>query len=379
MTRFDVIVVGLGAMGSAAAYHLAGRNKSVLGLEALGPAHDRGSSHGESRIIRQAYFENPAYVPLVLRAYELWNQLQTESGKELLSITGGLAIGPEHGELVSGCLRSARAYDLPHELLDSSRMRIRFPQFVLASGEIAFYEKMAGFLRPEECIRQHLRGASERGASLHFEEPIESWSASSDGESVTVATQRQSYSARSMVLSVGPWFAQVAPTLSMPVVVTRHVMFWLRPQQRGSAFDKGVFPIFLWKPEEGPLFYGFPRVSEATDPKVAIHSGMEKCSPSSIDRIIHPGDEAAIRSAIRERIPDMNGEITHASTCMYTMTPDEHFIIDRHPDFPQVVFAAGFSGHGFKFSSVAGEILCDLATERNTRFDITLFSGKRFF
>lgn len=373
-----MIVVGLGAMGSAAAYHLAGRNRAVLGLEAFGPAHDRGSSHGESRIIRQAYFENPAYVPIVLRAHELWDQLQKESGKELLSITGGLAIGPEHGDLVSGCLQSARAYDLPHELLDSSRMRSRFPQFFLAREEIAFYEKLAGFLRPEECIRQHLRGASERGASLHFEEPIVSWSASSKGEGVTVHTHRQSYSATSLVLSVGPWFAQVAPAVFMPVVVTRHAMFWLRPLQRVSAFDKGVFPIFLWKPEEGPLFYGFPRTSEATDPKVAIHSGMEKCAPSSIDRVIHPGDEAAIRSAIRERIPALNGEITHASTCMYTMTPDEHFIIDRHPDFPQVVIAAGFSGHGFKFSSVVGEILCDLATARSTSFDLTLFSGARF-
>lgn len=383
MRDFDVIVVGLGAMGSAAAYHLAGNNRKVLGLEAFGPAHDRGSSHGESRIIRQAYFENPAYVPLVLRAYELWDRLQRESGKDLLTITGGLAIGPERGDLVSGCLRSAREYDLPHELLDPGQMRSRFPQFFLAPEEIAFYEERAGFLRPEECIRQHLRGASDRGATLHIEEPVLSWSASNQGEGVTVQTHKQTYRANSLVLSVGPWFADVgfaelALAVSIPVVVTRHVMFWFRPLRQASTFDKSVFPIFLWGPGEGPFFYGFPRTGEDTDPKVAIHSGMEKCSPSSIDRVIHPEDEAAIRSAIRKRIPALNGEVSHASTCMYTMTPDENFIIDRHPDYPQVVFAAGFSGHGFKFSSVVGEILCDLATTRETRFDIALFSGARF-
>jgi sarcosine oxidase len=378
MTNFDVIVVGLGAMGSAAAYHLAGKSRTVLGLEAFGPAHDRGSSHGESRIIRQAYYENPAYVPPVLRAYELWDQLQKESGKELLTITGGLAIGPERGDLVSGCLRSAREYDLQHELLDPAQMRSRFPQFSLAGDEIAFYEERAGILRPEECVRQLLRGAADRGATLHFEEPIVSWSASSHGEGVTVQTHRHCYSARSLVLSVGPWFAELAPAVSMPVVVTRHVMFWLKPLCQAPTFDQGVFPIFLWGPEEGPFLYGFPRLSKETHPKVAIHSGMEECLPSSIDRVIHPEDEAAIRAAIRERIPALNGEVSHASTCMYTMTPDEHFIIDQHPDYPQVVLAAGFSGHGFKFSAVVGEIICDLATARKTRFDISLFSATRF-
>lgn len=378
MTNFDVIVVGLGAMGSAAAYHLAGNNKTVLGLEAFGPAHDRGSSHGESRIIRQAYYENPAYVPLVLRAYELWDQLQKDSGRELLSITGGLAIGPERGALVSGCLRSARKYDLPHELLDSHQMRSRFPQFSLAGEEIAFHEEKAGILRPEECIRQHLRGAADRGATLNFEEPIVSWSASTQGEGVTVRTHRQSYSARSLVLSVGPWFAELAPAAPIPVVVTRHVMFWFKPIRQEATFDRGAFPVFLWEPEDGPFIYGFPRLSNETHPKVAIHSGKEICSPSSIDRTIHSGDEAAIRAAIRERIPALNGEVSHSATCMYTMTPDEHFVIDRHPNYPQVVIAAGFSGHGFKFSAVVGEILCDLATARETRFDISLFSGQRF-
>jgi sarcosine oxidase len=375
---FDVIVVGLGAMGSAAAYQLSKGGAKILGLEAFTPAHDKGSSHGESRIIRQAYFEDPAYVPLVLRAYELWDQLQKESNENLLSITGGVAIGPLKGRLVTGCLRSATTYGLGHDLLDSNQMRQRFPQFTLTDDEVGFYEDKAGYLKPEECIRQHLRVASRRGADLRFEEPMLSWTASQAGDGVSVTTEKQTYHAKSLVLSVGPWFAELVPDVSMPVVVSRRVMFWLKPLRESSTFDRGVFPIFLWEPEGFPLFYGLPRMSGDESPKVAIHSGDEECTPSTIDRRIHPRDEFAIRSAIRSRIPALDGEVSHAVTCMYTMTPDEHFIIGTHPNYPQISLAAGFSGHGFKFSSVVGEILCDLAMTRETSTDIGIFSGSRF-
>jgi len=377
-STFDVIVVGLGAMGSATAYQLSKRGAKVLGLEAFTPAHDKGSSHGESRIIRQAYFEDPAYVPLVLKAYELWDQLQEESNEDLLNITGGVAIGPTTGALVTGCLRSAKQYGLGHDLFDAKEMRHRFPQFALAEDEVAFYEEKVGYLKPEECIRQHLRGASKRGADLRFEEPVLSWTASQGGDGVSVTTEKQTYHARSLVISVGPWFAELVPDVSMPVVVSRRVLFWLKPLYESSNFDRGVFPIFLWEPEGCPLFYGLPRISEDGSPKVGIHSGNETCTPSTIDRRIHPRDEFAIRSAIRSRISALNGEVSHAVTCMYTMTPDEHFIIDTHPDYPQVSLAAGFSGHGFKFSSVVGEIMCDLAMTRETSTDIRIFSGSRF-
>ncbi|WP_353070861.1 N-methyl-L-tryptophan oxidase [Tunturiibacter gelidiferens] len=377
-STFDVIVVGLGAMGSATSYQLSKRGAKVLGLEAFTPAHDKGSSHGESRIIRQAYFEDPAYVPLVLRAYELWDQLQEESNENLLTITGGVAIGPTKGTLVTGCLRSATKYGLGHDLFDAKEMRRRFPQFALTEDEVAFYEEKAGYLKPEECIRQHLRGASRRGADLRFEEPVLSWTASQEGDGVSVTTEKQTYHARSLVISVGPWFAELLPDVAMPVVVSRRVLFWLKPLYESSNFDRGVFPIFLWEPEGSPLFYGLPRISEDGSPKVGIHSGNETCTPSTIDRRIHPRDASAIRSAIGTRIPALNGEISHTSTCMYTMTPDEHFIIDTHPNYPQVSLAAGFSGHGFKFSSVVGEILCDLAMTRETSTDIRIFSGSRF-
>jgi sarcosine oxidase len=374
---FDVIVAGLGAMGSSAAYHLARRGAKVLGLEARTPAHDQGSSHGESRIIRQAYFEHPAYVPLVLRAYELWQQLEAESAAELIHITGGLAIGSSHSGLITGCLKSAQTYRLAYDLLNANEMMRRFPQFVLTEKEVAFYEEKAGYLRPEECIRQHLHCASSRGADLHFEEPILSWTADAAGDGVSVVTPKQTYRAKSLILSAGPWTPQLIPDLPIPLQVSRRVMFWLRPVSRHSSFDEKAFPIFLWEPEQGPFLYGFPRVNEASDPKVALHHGGEDCTPSTIDRRIHPRDEAAIRSAIEFRIPALNGEVSHAATCMYTMTPDQHFIIDTHPHHPQVSIAAGFSGHGFKFSSVVGEILADLALTRKTSSDIALFAASR--
>ena len=234
---FDVIVVGLGAMGSATAYHLSKQHTKVLGLEAFIPAHDKGSSHGESRIIRQAYFEDPAYVPLVLRAYELWDELQNESNEDILSITGGVAIGSPRRRLITGCLKSARRYGLEHDLLDAREMRRRFPQFALADDEVAFYEEKAGYLKPEECIRQHLRCASKRGADLRFEEPVLSWRASQSGDGVSVTTEKQTYQARSLVISVGPWFAELVPSVSMPVIVSRRVMFWRDrySERRGQA------------------------------------------------------------------------------------------------------------------------------------------------
>jgi sarcosine oxidase len=247
-------------MGSATAYHLSKRHTKVLGLEAFVPAHNKGSSHGESRIIRQAYFEDPAYVPLVLRAYELWDELQNESNEHILSITGGVAIGSPRQGLITGCLKSARKYGLEHDLLDAREMRRRFPQFALADNEVAFHEEKAGFLRPEECIRQHLRCASKHGADLHFRRHCFSWSASQSGEGVSVTTKKQTYHARSLMISVGPWFAGLVPNVSVPSPSHEsHVLAKLASQP--SAFDRRIFPIFIWELSKAPCF-GCPRTRE---------------------------------------------------------------------------------------------------------------------
>lgn len=263
---FDVIVVGLGAMGSSAAYHLAKRGAKVLGLEAFCPAHDKGSSHGESRIIRQAYFEDPAYVPLVLRAYHLWEELEAESSHSLLNVTGGVAIGSLHGELVSGCLRSAKAHGLDYEPpLDAIEMKRRFPQFVLAESEVAFYEKKAGYLRPEECIKQHLECASKRGADLRFEESIFSWTAAESGDGVKVVTKKATYQARSLVIAAGPWMSELVPSLPVSLTVSRRVMFWLNPRTNTP-----------------PSARGFSRSSYGSRPKAHCFTGFhERTKPAS--------------------------------------------------------------------------------------------------
>jgi sarcosine oxidase len=376
---FDEIVVGLGAMGSATVYQLAQRGRKVLGLEAFTPAHDQGSSHGSSRIIRQAYFEDPSYVPLLFRSYELWERLQADTGSDLLHITGGLMIGAPDSDVVGGSIRSAEKYSLQHEILDAAQMRRIFPQFVLSADEIALHESKAGYLWPEECIRQHLAQASKFGAELHFEEPMHSWTAENSGDGVSVTTARGTYHAKHLILSVGAWAPEVFASLNLPIAAYRRIMFWFDPIGGMGPFLPEKFPIYLWQPKGVATFYGFPASDGPNHGvKVAIHGGNEICSPESIDRNIRGDDEQAMRSVIADRIPALNGPLIEAHTCMYTMTPDEHFIIETHPDYPQVSIAAGFSGHGFKFASVVGEILADLATEGRTDHDITLFSQRRF-
>ena len=252
----DVIVAGLGGMGSAAAYHLAGRGKSVLGLERFSPAHDKGSSHGRSRIIRQAYFEDPAYVPLLLRAYELWEQLERETYQELMTLTGGLMIGRREGELVSGSVESAEEHGLPYELLDAGEIKDRFPPFSPDPETVALYEEKAGFVRPEETVKAHLDQASSLGADLRFEEPVLSWEAL-EGQ-VRVETPQGVYEAERLVISPGAWAPQLLADLRVSLEVERQVMYWFEPTSGPEPFHPDRFPTFIWEPDDGNVFYGVP-------------------------------------------------------------------------------------------------------------------------
>ncbi len=375
MPTADVIVLGLGAMGSAAAYHLARRGARVIGLEQYTPAHDRGASHGKSRIIREAYFEHPDYVPLIQRAYEQWRALQEDRGVSLLVMTGGLMIGPEDGVLVQGALASARRHHLPHELISAGEVRQRFPPFRMTPGMVAVQEPNAGVLVPEACIRAHLDAAAAAGALLHFEEPALGWSA--DGPSVEVVTAQQRYSAARLILTAGPWAPQVLRALGLPLQVERNVMYWFAPRTNGSAFAPSRFPIYICEYRKDAFFYGFPAQSDGSV-KIAHHHSGELCSPETIRREVAPAEVARMRALLDAHLPDVNGELKETATCMYTNTPDGHFIIDRHPKRPQVVLACGFSGHGFKFASVVGEVLADLALEGWTRHPIALFRLARF-
>jgi sarcosine oxidase len=374
--HYDTIVIGLGAMGSAAACHLATRGKRVLGLERWTPAHDRGSSHGQSRIIRQAYFEDPAYVPLLLRAYELWRELEAASGDALLTITGGLMMGQADTPVVSGSLRSAQEHGLPHELLDSADIRRRFPVFNVEPGTVALFEQQAGVLRPEAAIQAHLRQAAEHGAELHFEEPVDQWEATE--ARVDVRTPRGTYSASTLVITPGAWAPDVLAELDLPIEIERVVQCWFTPRQDEETFSPARFPIYVWDHGDAPAIYGFPLLDRSTGVKVAFHHGGVPCTADTLERAIRPAEIERLRAVLRTRIPALDGELRRAIPCMYSNTPDEDFIIARHPRRPHVAVAAGFSGHGFKFAPVVGEILADLVTLGQSRHEIGLFDPARF-
>jgi sarcosine oxidase len=379
--EFDVIVVGLGAMGSAAAAQLAGRSARVLGLERYTPAHDQGSSHGRSRIIRQAYFEHPAYVPLLLRAYELWEQIEHDTGQRLLTLTGGLMLGLPDSPVVTGSIRSAQEHGLPYETLDAAEIRRRFPAFAPGPEVVALYETRAGVLDPEACIRAQLGLAARRGAALHFEEPALAWEAAPSGDRVRVTTARGSYEAGRLIVAPGAWAPALLADLGLPLAAERQVLYWFEPAGSAELFKPDRFPIWIW--EVGPELdlYGFPaQPGPPGGVKVAFYrTGDEEiCTPETIERAVHPDEIARMRAALAACLPSLNGELRATATCMYTNTPDQHFVIGRHPQHPQVVIASPCSGHGFKFASVVGEILADLALDGMTRHPIGLFDIGRF-
>ncbi|HEY1986883.1 MAG TPA: N-methyl-L-tryptophan oxidase [Terracidiphilus sp.] len=374
---YDVIVLGLGAMGSSAALCLAQRGKRVLGIEQFVAAHDKGSSHGGSRMIRQAYWESPAYIPLVLRAYELWEKLEQDSGARLLNITGGLILGSADGALVTRGIAAADAYAIPYAVLTGAEICKRFPVITPLPGDVAVVEERAGYLFPEECIRAQVKLAARNGAELHFEENVLNWN--SDRDRAVVTTERGVYEAEHLVIAAGAWAPNALHGI-FPLRVTRQVMHWIRPAGGIGPFLPGVFPVFLNESlEDGLPTYGFPAIDGPSyGIKAAIHGSDEQCTPQTIDRGIRPGDEADLISKLRPRFPSLAGQFVKAQTCMYTMTPDEHFVIGLHPRFSNVSVACGFSGHGFKFASVVGEILADLAYRGNTSYPIEIFSPQRF-
>ncbi len=374
---YDVIVLGLGAMGSAAAQHLAERGKRVLGIEQFTSPHNKGSSHGGSRMIRQAYFESPDYIPLVLRAYELWRKLERDTGTRLLHITGGMNIGAGDGELVRRTIAASTQHSIPFEVLEGRAITARFPVVSPLAGDVAVHETNAGYLFPEECIRAQLARASHAGAELKFEESVLTWSA--EGDCVEVRTGKGSYSAGHLVITAGPWASQALDGI-VPLRVTRQVMAWIAPTTGVTPFLPDRFPVFLCEDARGGAHgYGFPAIDGPEGGmKAAIHGSNQVCTPESVDREIHEQDLERIVEQLQVRIPALDGTVIRAQTCLYTMSPDEHFVIGAHPQFASCSIACGFSGHGFKFACVVGEILADLAMRGSTSHAIGLFSPMRF-
>jgi sarcosine oxidase len=374
-TTYDVIVVGVGGMGSAAAYHLAKRGQRVLGLERFDIPHVMGSSHGVNRIIRLAYFEHPSYVPLLRRSSELWRELEQEAGEQLLYSTGGLDAGPADGPCFNGSLLSCRLHGIPHEVLTGEQINQRFPAYNLPPDFRAVYQADAGFVASERAIVAHVEAAHRYGATIKAREQVLAWEVK--GEGVVVETDKGRYEAARLVISAGVWAGSLVPALAGKVVAERQVLAWLQPTNP-ALFGRDRFPIFIVEVTAEERYYGFPVFGVPGFKLGLFHHFHEHTTGDEVDRTCYPRDEAVLRRFAETYFPQGAGPTMALAACMFENSPDEHFIIDTLPDTPQVSVAAGFSGHGYKFCSVVGEIMADLATRGETRHDIGLFSLSRF-
>ena len=373
--EFDVIVVGVGAMGSATVAELAARGLRVLGLERSGVPNDQGSSGGVTRIIRLAYNEDPRYVPLVRRAYERWHALEDRVGERLLITTGGIDAGLPDSALVRGALAACRLHDIPFELLEAAALRARFPGFALPDGMVGVHQADAGFVLSERAIAAYAMTAIDDGAEIHGYETVIDWEP--DGDGVIVRTDRVEYRARRLVLSAGAWMAQLAAPLRTLAVPERQVVLWTQPL-RPEWFRVGSFPVFILD-DDGTEWYGFPSYGIPGVKVGRYHHREQVVDPDRMDRgLIDAEDERRLRDGIERYLPAANGPLLSAKVCIFTNTPDEHFIIDRYPGVPQVLLASPCSGHGFKFASVIGEVLADLAMDREPAFDLSMFGLGRF-
>ena len=371
--RHDVAVIGLGAAGSAALLALAGGGRRVIGIEHMTIGHDRGSSHGETRIIRLGYFEHPSYVPLLRTAYRLWREIERSTGRNLMHITGIVEVGRADSELVAGTLRASREHALPHEVLDAAATMRRFPAYRIPSGFIGVFQPDGGYLEVEPALQTMIGLAKAAGAEVLVETAVHSISASGSG--VRIETATGAIEADTAIVSAGAWLPSLLPELAAWVRPTRQVQAWFEPTDP-APFANGRFPVFLIESRHGQ-HYGFPPQHGRV--KIAKHHHAdETIDPDRIDRTVSEADIAMIRAALAEHIPSANGRLIKASTCIYTVTPDHDFIIDRLPGRPNIVVASPCSGHGFKFAPVMGEVLADLATAGTTPHNISRFRLARF-
>ncbi|PKL74577.1 MAG: N-methyl-L-tryptophan oxidase [Candidatus Melainabacteria bacterium HGW-Melainabacteria-1] len=366
MPRYDIAVIGLGAMGSAALWQMAAAGLRVIGFDQHLPPHTLGSSHGQSRVIREAYFEHPAYVPLLQRAYPLWQRLQQETGEELLQITGGLMMGPPNGELVAGCLESARRYDLAHQLLHAGQIP---GPFCLPDDFQAVSEPRAGLLYPERCIQAMLNLARAAGASIQAPDPVRNWQALPEG--FEIIADSGSYRARKLVICAGAWLTRLLPELALPLTVTRQSLFWFDALDP-DAFALGSFPVFLIEVEPGAYLYGFP--DTGTGVKVALHQPGRPLEPDLLAlQQLEAAELSQMQALLARYLPLANGSLRDSAICMYTNAPDGHFRLDTHPAHPDLLLVSPCSGHGFKFAAVIGDEVSRWAQHMPPGDDLSLF------
>lgn len=375
METFDVIVAGVGAMGAQACWRLAGRGQRVLGLDRYDIPNVMGSSHGVNRIIRLSYFEHPLYVPIMRRAYALWRETERLAGEQLLYLTGSLDIGIENSAIVTGSLESCRRHKLDHELLPAKDVNRRFPGYRLPEDYFAVLQPDGGFVASERAVVAAANLAMDAGAALRGREAVIDFEPIAGG-GVRVRTARGQYEASRLVLAAGAWIGELVPALKAIAVPERQVLGWFRPKQP-ERYRLGAFPVSNLKSELGH-FYQFP-VWNVPGFKIGLYHHLgEKGRANELSREPNERDEAALRRGLARFFPDADGDLIALRTCLFTNTPDEHFIIDTLPGFPEVIVASPCSGHGFKFSSAIGEILADLAMNQASPFDLSAFRLVRF-
>ena len=376
MPRYQVAVVGVGAAGSAAFYHLAARGISVIGIDQFEPGHGCGSSHGETRVIRTAYHEHPDYVPLLQRAIPLWKALEEEAGESLYTPVGCLEVGPPDGEVIQGVLTSAKLHGLSVEQLTAKEIEERFPGFKVPDGMVGTYEREGGVLAVEPCIRAHARLGVKRGGVLWENTRVLGMSGEK-GEPLTLDTGRGQVQAEQVIVSTGAWAGEWFPQLPVPLEIRRKPLVWFAAE-KGAYGPKAGSPVFLYQVPQG-LLYGFPAMEDG-EVKVALHSGGDSYErPEDLDRNLMKEDSTLLAALVGEWLPSVNAsEVVRGDVCMYTMTPDEHFLVGQSPEDYRVWMVAGLSGHGFKFSSVLGESLCQWVCDGESRLSLEVFNPQRF-
>ncbi len=385
---FQTIVIGLGAMGSAATYQLAKRGHQVLGIDQFSPPHVYGSSHGDTRITRQAIGEGSEYVPLVLRSYDLWEEIERETGKKVLSITGGLIMTGVEGSMRHGSyffnqtVACAETYGISYHLLDAKEIKKRFPQFKLKGNEKGYFEEKAGYLRPEICIEAQLELAQRYGAELAFDEKVLAFSVNNQ-DKVVVKTNKGEYVAEKAIVSAGPWVTQLlGETYGRYFTIYRQVLYWFDLEAPISQFEAPNFPIWIWEfgTAVEDLMYGFPAINGLQGGvKIAFEQYKTTTHPDSVSREVSSQEiEEMYERYVQPHLAGVNETCVKSVSCLYTVTPDHRFVIDIHPEIPQVIVASPCSGHGFKHSAAIGEVLAQLVIEGRSDIDISMFSFQRF-
>lgn len=380
MDHYDVIVLGVGSMGAAACNSLAERGASVLGLDTYTPGHAHGAHHGGTRIIRQSYFEDAAYVPLLRSAYAGFRRLEEESGRSLMTLCGGIYVGDPESLTFAGSLAAAREHGLDHEVLTAEQVHERFPSMSPAPDALALYEAAAGYVRPEETVVANAEVAARKGATLRFGEPVTWWGATPGG-GVEVVTPHGRYGADRLVVSPGPWAPEVLADLRLPLSIERMIFHWFTPDTSTVPYERwsdAQHPVYIEQTHGNHQIYGFP-MTDGPDGgfKLGFFRVGSPTTAATIDRVVREGENDRMLERARELFPLLGRPVVQAKTCLYSVTPDEHFVVGQHPAHPQVSVACGFSGHGFKFVPVIGEILADLATTGTTDHPVELFDPRR--